>query len=214
MKKKGVGRPRDGNPEETRQEILLAAQECFAAAGFVGATTRLVAARAGVNVATLHYHFGSKEGLYRAALESASAGPLPQLSGAGSPAERLTRAVEALYAFEAERPGMARLSLLDALAGPAKAPQGKADGRVAWLQDAISSALPAGASPSVPTEEAARIITALIDVSVASTDVVPRSVGAAGADGPEGPADKTLGRRAAASLAATVAAALRVTGLG
>ncbi len=77
MEKKGVGRPRDGNPEETRREILRAAAEAFAACGFVGATTRAVAARAGVNVATLHYHFGSKEGLYRAVLGNACRGTLP-----------------------------------------------------------------------------------------------------------------------------------------
>ena len=52
MEKKGVGRPRDGNPEETRRQILEAAASAFAESGFVGATTRTVAARAGVNVAS------------------------------------------------------------------------------------------------------------------------------------------------------------------
>ena len=97
MEKKGVGRPRDGNPEETRREILRAAGEAFAACGFVGATTRAVAARAGVNVATLHYHFGSKEGLYRAVLENASRGTLPAVpSGPGG--ETVARLVEGLFA--------------------------------------------------------------------------------------------------------------------
>src|ERR1019366_6322895 len=55
MQKRNVGRPRGGDPVETRRGILNAAEECFAASGFVGATTRRVAARARVNVATLHY---------------------------------------------------------------------------------------------------------------------------------------------------------------
>ena len=61
-----VGRPRGGDPVETRRVLLDAAEECFAKAGFAGATTRQMAARAGVNVATLHYHFGSKEELFQA----------------------------------------------------------------------------------------------------------------------------------------------------
>ena len=115
MEKKGVGRPRDGNPEETRREILAAASEAFAAAGYVGATTRAVASRAGVNVATLHYHFGSKEGLYRAVLEAAGRGTLPNLPP-GDAAETVARVVEALFRFGEERPDLARLALLDALA--------------------------------------------------------------------------------------------------
>ena len=33
MEKKGVGRPRDGDPEETRKEILRAGERAFAASG-------------------------------------------------------------------------------------------------------------------------------------------------------------------------------------
>ena len=103
MEKKGVGRPRDGNPEETRREILRAATDAFAASGFAGATTRAIAARAGVNVATLHYHFGSKEGLYLHVMEAAfrqMAGIVEADMARGeSPRVRLRRLADDLFAL-------------------------------------------------------------------------------------------------------------------
>lgn len=54
---------REDSPS-TPQRILEAATEVFAERGFRGTTLRAVAARAGTNLASAHYHFGSKEGLY------------------------------------------------------------------------------------------------------------------------------------------------------
>jgi len=54
---------------ETRQRILEAAVEVFAEAGFDLASTRAIADRAGVNLGSLTYYFGNKEGLYRACAE-------------------------------------------------------------------------------------------------------------------------------------------------
>ena len=51
-------------PRETRQRVIDAASELFAAHGFHGTTARDIAERAGVNLAAAHYHFGSKESLY------------------------------------------------------------------------------------------------------------------------------------------------------
>lgn len=48
----------------TRQRVIAAASELFAAHGFHGTTARDIAERAGVNLAAAHYHFGSKEDLY------------------------------------------------------------------------------------------------------------------------------------------------------
>lgn len=55
--------------DETRDRILGAAREVFARDGYEGATTRQIAAAADVNIGTLAYHFGGKEGLYRAVLD-------------------------------------------------------------------------------------------------------------------------------------------------
>ena len=53
---------------ETRKRLLEAAAEVFAAEGFHAATIRKLCARAGANVAAIHYHFGGKEELYRSLL--------------------------------------------------------------------------------------------------------------------------------------------------
>jgi len=56
-------------PGSTKARILDAAQEVFAAKGFEGASTREIAARADVNISSLHYHWESKETLYLAIFE-------------------------------------------------------------------------------------------------------------------------------------------------
>jgi TetR/AcrR family transcriptional regulator, regulator of cefoperazone and chloramphenicol sensitivity len=55
--------------EDTRRRILDTAIEVFAAVGYEAASTRALAERAGVNLPAIPYYFGSKEGLYRAAIE-------------------------------------------------------------------------------------------------------------------------------------------------
>lgn len=55
--------------QTTRQRLIDAALEVFGEFGFEGASTRLLADKAGANLAAIPYHFGSKEGLYRAAAQ-------------------------------------------------------------------------------------------------------------------------------------------------
>jgi AcrR family transcriptional regulator len=55
--------------EDTRQRLIEAALRIFGEYGFEGASTRALADAAGANLAAIPYHFGSKEGLYRAAAE-------------------------------------------------------------------------------------------------------------------------------------------------
>jgi AcrR family transcriptional regulator len=49
--------------DERRDSLVRAAFACLAADGFEGLRTRSVADRAGVNIATLHYYFPTKEAL-------------------------------------------------------------------------------------------------------------------------------------------------------
>ncbi|MBR8257087.1 CerR family C-terminal domain-containing protein [Burkholderia ambifaria] len=56
--------------DETRQRIIDAAIELFGEHGFAGASTRDIAAKAGVNAPALQYYFENKEGVYRACVEA------------------------------------------------------------------------------------------------------------------------------------------------
>jgi TetR/AcrR family transcriptional regulator, regulator of cefoperazone and chloramphenicol sensitivity len=55
--------------DETRLRIIEAAIELFGEYGFDGASTRDIAARAGVNAPALQYYFENKEGVLRACAE-------------------------------------------------------------------------------------------------------------------------------------------------
>lgn len=54
--------------EATRIRILEAAGELFASEGFAETTSKAIAARAGADLASINYHFGSRDGLYQAVL--------------------------------------------------------------------------------------------------------------------------------------------------
>jgi AcrR family transcriptional regulator len=57
--------------EETCAALVHAAGELFAEHGLEGVSTRAIAEKAGENIGSIHYHFGSKEGLHLAALRHA-----------------------------------------------------------------------------------------------------------------------------------------------
>ena len=54
------------DPTRTRDRLLEAGLDIFGEHGFAAATTRMLAEKARVNLAAIPYHFGGKEGLYRA----------------------------------------------------------------------------------------------------------------------------------------------------
>ena len=59
---------RRAGESRTREAILDAARRSFAEHGYDGATIRAIAAAAGVNPALVHHFYGSKEGLFAAAM--------------------------------------------------------------------------------------------------------------------------------------------------
>lgn len=68
MAKKKVGNGKR-DPDRTREAILTAAQEEFAAKGLSGGRVDAIARRARANKRMIYHYFGSKDGLYLAALE-------------------------------------------------------------------------------------------------------------------------------------------------
>src|SRR3974390_1962567 len=64
-------RSRRVDGEATYDRILEAAGEQFAANGFAETTSKEIAAHAGVDLASINYHFGGRNGLYQAVLVEA-----------------------------------------------------------------------------------------------------------------------------------------------
>jgi AcrR family transcriptional regulator len=77
-----------------RERILDMAQALFAEHGYAAASTRAIAQAAGVNLAQLHYHFGAKRELFKAAYRR----------GAEQVTEARRRALAAARAAHGESP--------------------------------------------------------------------------------------------------------------
>lgn len=85
---------------ETRTRILDAAEELFMQQGFGGTSMRLLTSKAGVNLAAVNYHFGSKDALIEAVfrrrldpMNTARIAALEALEVAGTPdADAIIRA--------------------------------------------------------------------------------------------------------------------------
>src|SRR5262245_66289474 len=97
-------------PGSTKARILSAAEAVFAARGFAGASTRDIAAGAGVNISSLHYHWASKEALYVAVfhdvfdrLTGLLRGTIADL-GTARRRDVVARVMRELVAFMAEHP--------------------------------------------------------------------------------------------------------------
>jgi AcrR family transcriptional regulator len=92
----------------SRDRLLAAAAEEFAARGFDGATVDRIAARARVNKAMLYYHFRSKAALYRAILLElfrTIAGAVAAVRDAGgTPGAQICAYIQAVADETARRP--------------------------------------------------------------------------------------------------------------
>ncbi|WP_369053460.1 TetR family transcriptional regulator [Kineococcus terrestris] len=103
---------RAGNPG-TREAVLDAAREVFADRGFEGATIRAIAALAGVDPALVHHYFGSKDGLFLAAVQAPvdPAERVPDIVAAGADdlGANLVRLVLSVWDGPARPAGLALL---------------------------------------------------------------------------------------------------------
>ncbi len=108
-----------GESAPRRERILSAASSEFALRGFAGARIERIAASAGVNKQLLFHYFGSKEGLFRAALRSLLDRPVATAQATKPPAERLRDLTSQLMATTEAHPSL--LGLLASRGGDAEA---------------------------------------------------------------------------------------------
>jgi len=102
---------RQRDAERSRERILAAATEEFAAHGFAGARVAGIAARAGVNQQLISYYFGGKQGLYDALREQW----LAQQAVIAAPELPIDQVIAGYFASAAANPAAARLLLWQAL---------------------------------------------------------------------------------------------------
>ncbi|MFA7296039.1 MAG: TetR family transcriptional regulator [Dehalococcoidia bacterium] len=82
---------------DSRAEILAAARALFAQRGFRATTTRQVAERAGVDIALIHHFFGTKAGLFEAAIDVQRIGGQLHTALTAPPGGDVAEAVARLY---------------------------------------------------------------------------------------------------------------------
>ena len=90
--------------EPRRDELVLATYREIADNGFEGLRTREVAKAVGVNIATLHYYFPSKEDLIRAVIGHAMSRFQSTLAAGGGAAERLRAHFQGLRRLSRDEP--------------------------------------------------------------------------------------------------------------
>lgn len=110
-----------------REKLLEGALQCLQEKGWGRTTARDIAAASGANVASINYHFGSKESLLNEAIGEGFRRWTRQVaqavlaSTAGSPAERLRLSVtETVAAFERNRPLL--VAFVEAMAQAERSP--------------------------------------------------------------------------------------------
>jgi AcrR family transcriptional regulator len=82
--------------EDRQHQLVLAAFNQIAARGFEGLRTREVAAEVGLNIATLHYYFPTKEALIWGVVDEAMRRFRSTLEPHGSPANQLRTHLQAV----------------------------------------------------------------------------------------------------------------------
>lgn len=106
------------DPESMKARTLAAARRMFGRYGYHGATTRLIAEEAGIDISTLYYHWGDKNDLYQAVIYDITDDLGRQLERVekvihGKPlAERMDIAISQMVDYLFEHPEVSNLVLL------------------------------------------------------------------------------------------------------
>ncbi len=112
-----------GNPDWTREQLLLVASREFARRGYEGASLRGIAREVGVGNPTVLHHFGSKQGLYFCALERLNISLLEVVerleeNPAASEYKRAMQVANALFDWSAHHEQIAYLIVSDLFEDP------------------------------------------------------------------------------------------------
>lgn len=113
-----MARPPNADPQATRRRVLDTARALFSERGAGSTSIRDIARGAGVSLATVHHHFGSKDGLYESCIDAMYDEIVPlrteieaQLAAGGSAEEILDRGMRTCYRFARAHRAAIRLLL-------------------------------------------------------------------------------------------------------
>lgn len=96
--------------KDGRERILAVAIRSFSEQGYEGTTTAGIAREVGVTQPLVHHHFGSKEALWREAMDALFGDVLTVTAGVGAtPEEQLLDGAERFVRFAAARPAVTRV---------------------------------------------------------------------------------------------------------
>lgn len=113
-----INMPKSKNRPESEDKLLLAAKEVFSEYGYEGATTRMIAEKAGINLALIARYFGNKHGLLLALVERGArdigSRPLPYPAQNTLLQECLCYA-ECMFSFHLEHEAMLRIVIIQSL---------------------------------------------------------------------------------------------------
>src|SRR6195256_6753611 len=116
---KRKGRPKAQDAPAPLEQILDAAFHAFATYGYEGVAVRTLNRELGVSHNLIHQRFGSKEGLWYAAVDRAFSQQITQLATAfdptlADPLDQLNHAVRRFVRYSAERPELLGLMNIEA----------------------------------------------------------------------------------------------------
>jgi len=116
---KRTGRPKAQDAPVTLEQILDAAFRAFATSGYDGVAVRTLNRELGVSHNLIHQRFGSKQGLWYAAVDRAFSQQVTQLATAfdptlADPLDQLNHAIRRFVHYSAERPELLGLMNIEA----------------------------------------------------------------------------------------------------
>jgi TetR/AcrR family transcriptional regulator len=147
--------------ERSRDRILGAALQEFANRGFDGTTTAEIARRAGVTQPLVHYHFDSKDALWRATVTGAFEGAVAAFDGVMKElsdldtVDQMKVLVRRFVRFSATHPELGRIISYEGVQGGPRLEwliEQHMTGQFEWFQDLLRVGIDNGRIKRLPTE--------------------------------------------------------------